>query len=119
MKRFIMVVLLIVLPASSHTASIHLDATCSKFWNKLPSDAKVWWYHGYSTAVANLQITGTIIGEKEIAGGFRDLLLPKGERIGAIIAEIDAFCRDYENRDTPLINVMQHIVVIMNKEILP
>lgn len=118
-KKFIMVVLLIALPASGHTASIHLDATCSKFWNNLPSDAKVIWLHGYATAVANLGVIGTMVGEKETAGGFKDLLLPKGERIETVIPEIDAFCRDYKNRDAFLVNVMQYIVIKLNKEILP
>ena len=119
MKRFLMAVLLTVLPIASHGASVHLDATCSKFWNKLPSDAKAMWFHGYATAVANVEIIGTMGEEKEITGVFRDHLLPKGQRMETVIPEIDAFCRDYKNRDMPLINVMQHIVVILNKGISP
>jgi len=53
-KRLLMVVLLAVFPIASHGTSVHSDATCSKFWNKLPSDAKAMWFHGYATAVARL-----------------------------------------------------------------
>lgn len=118
-RKFLIIVVLTVFPIASHGASIHSDATCSKFWNKLSSDAKVMWFHGYATAVANLEVVGTMAGEKEIVGVFRDHLLPKRQRIETVILEINAFCGDYKNRDMPLINVMQHVVVILNKGISP